>query len=205
MPSVPAGLFRPPLIPHSPLLTSETLPLSLLTLFLTFLHAGGLTVGSGYATVSPLRRAIVEKNGWMTDDDFSRHLAVALSMPGVFNVNLAAFLGRQLMGWRGCAACLAGMVLPAFTVFIVFATFFDDLRALPAVESFLRGARPAIVALIALPCLQMWRKSQITISTVWIPVGAAVAVGLLGVSPVYIIAGLVLLGVLYGTMVQDND
>lgn len=181
------------------------MPLTLLSLFLTFLHAGGLTIGSGYATISPLRRALVKKNGWLTEDDFSRHLAVVHAMPGIFNVNLAAYLGRQLMGWKGCTVCLLGMVLPALLVFIVFATFFNDFRAFPVVESFLRGARPAIVALIALPCLQMWRKSQITLSTVWIPVGAAIGIGLLGVSPVYIIVGLVILGVLYGVTVQAND
>ena len=76
-----------------------------------------------------------------------------------------------------------GMILPAVVILIVFATFFDDFRHFAAVDSFLRGARPAIVALIALPCFQLWRQSGITLSTVWIPVGAAIGIGLLGVSP----------------------
>lgn len=181
------------------------MPLTLFTLFFTFLKAGGLTIGDGYATIQPLRRSLVEKNAWLTDEDFARHLATVQAMPGIFNVNLAAYLGQRLQGWRGCCAALSGMLLPPVVILFVFATFFNDLREFKAVESFLQGARPAIVALIALPCLQMWRSWNVTLSTVWIPVGTAIAVGLLGVSPTYIILGLCFLGVLYGVMVQAKE
>lgn len=180
-------------------------PLTPLTVFLTFLKAGGLTIGDGYATVTPLRKSLVEKNGWMTDDDFSTHLAMVHAMPGIFNVNFATYLGHQLSGWKGSAAALAGMLFPPLCILIVFATFFNQLRGFSAVESFLRGARPAIVAIILLPCIQMWRKSGISLSTVWIPVGAAVSIGLLGISPTYIILGLAFLAVLYAVMVHVND
>lgn len=80
------------------------MPLNFLTILITFLQAGGLTIGDGYATISPLRRALVKKNGWISEDDFSRHLAVVNAMPGIFNVNMAAYMGQRLMGWRGSAA-----------------------------------------------------------------------------------------------------
>lgn len=181
-----------------------SIPLSPLTLFLAFFKAGGLTVGDGYATIQPLRQTLVEKNGWLTGEDFAKQLAVVQVMPGIFNVNLAAYLGHHLDGWRGCAAALLGMTLPPLAIFVVFATFFNDFRHFAAVEGFLRGARPAIVALILLPCLQMWRQSRITLSTVWIPVGAAIGIGLLGVSPSYIILGLTLLALLYGALVREQ-
>lgn len=182
-----------------------TLPINFLSLFLTFFKAGGLTVGDGYAVVQPLRRAIVDTNGWLTPDDFAEHLALVQAMPGIFNVNLATYLGRQLLGWKGSVAALSGMLLPPVFILIVFATFFNEFRQFPAVESFLRGARPAIVALIALPCIQMWRSSGVTLSTVWIPVGAAICIGLLGVSPSIIILVLVFLAVLYAIMVHATD
>lgn len=96
------------------------MPLNFLTLFLTFLQAGGLCIGDGYATIVPLRRAIVKKNSWMTDDDFSRHIAIVQTMPGVFNVNLANYFGKQLMGWKGSTACIMGMILPHSFCFYYF-------------------------------------------------------------------------------------
>ncbi len=181
------------------------MPLNFLTLFITFLQAGGLCIGDGYATIIPLRRAIVKKNSWMTDEDFSRHIAIVQTIPGVFNINLANYFGKQLMGWKGSAACLMGMILPPLVIFLLFATFYNNLVELSWVKSFMRGARPAIVALIALPCLQMWRKSSITLSTIWIPIGAAIAIGLLGISPSYIIIGLIVLAALYAIFVQTTN
>lgn len=182
---------------------SRTLPLTPFTLFLTFLKACGLTLGGGYATVQPLQKKLVVENAWMTQDDFAECLTVAQAMPGILTVNLAVYLGKTLNGWRGSVVALLGTLLPPFFVLLVVATFFNDLRSVPGIAGFLRGARPAIVALILLPCLQMWKNWKVTLSTVWIPVGAAIGIGLLGVSPVYIIVGLVFLGLLYGLMVKN--
>lgn len=179
-------------------------PLTLFTLFAAFLKAGGLTIGDGYATIAPLRRALVERNGWMDGDSFERRLAVAQAMPGVFNVNLAVYLGHALKGWQGGAAALAGMALPPVLLLLLISTFFDTLRSLAPVAAFLRGARPAIVAVVLLPALQMLRSGCVSLSTVWIPIGAAVAIALLGVSPSYIILGLTLAAVLYALLVRPE-
>lgn len=181
------------------------LPLTSLTLFMSFLKAGGLTIGDGYATIAPLRRELVEKNAWMDEADFERHLTTVHTMPGIFNVNFAVYLGRQLQGWLGSIVALLGMILPPMVVMITFATFFDQFRHFPAVESFLRGARPAIVAVIAIPAFQMWRKSSINLSTIWIPIIAAIAVGFIGVSPTYLILGFIAAGILYGFLVHSGD
>ena len=97
------------------------------------------------------------------------------------------------------------MILPPLFLFLLFSTFYNELVGLSWVQSFMRGARPAIVALIALPGLQMWRNSSITLSTIWIPIGAAIAIGLLGISPSYIIIGLIVLAALYAIFVQTTN
>ena len=67
------------------------------------------------------------------------------------------------------------------------------------------GRYLAIVAIIAIPCFQLWKRSGITLSTVWIPVGVAIAVGLLGVSPTFIVVALAVLGLLYGVLVRGGE
>ena len=179
--------------------------MSLIELFITFLQAGGLTIGDGYACVAPLRLAIVVKKKWMNADDYSRHIATVQTMPGIFNINLATYLGQQLRGWKGSAVCLLAMLLPPFVVFSLFALCYDDIYQSTFWRVFLRSARPAIVALVALPCIQMWRSANITLSTVWIPLGAAIAIGLLGISPSYIIIALVMFAALYAFFVRSNN
>lgn len=180
------------------------MPINLLTLFITFVNAGGLVIGDGYAVITPLRQALVKKTAWMDDESFTRCLTTVQTMPGIFNINLAAYVGKQLAGWRGAIVCMAGMTLPALCIFAVFATFYEDFCAFPAIHGFLRGARPALVALIALPCIQMWKKSGISLSTVWIPVGAAIGIGLLGISPAYIIGGFIFMAMVYALLTHNN-
>ena len=181
------------------------MPVNLFTLFMAFLKADGLTVGNGYAIVEPLRHALVSENKWLTEENFSADLAIVQAMPGIFSLNLAICLGKRIYGRRGMAAALTGTLLPALVILIVLATCFDSVRHFPAVETFLKGARPAIVAAVLLPCLKMWRHSGIVLSTVWIPVGAALAIVLLGVSPTYIIIALTALGLLYGFLVRADS
>ncbi len=189
---------------HTPMTTPAATPLTLFSLFAAFLKAGGLTIGDGYAAVAPLRRTLVKQNGWMDADGFESRLAVAQAMPGVFNMNFAVYIGHALKGWKGGAAALAGMTLPPVLLLLLISTFFDTLRSFAPVEAFLRGARPAIVALVLLPALQMLRSRSVSLSTVWIPIGAALAIALLGVSPSYIILGLTLAAVLYALLVRPE-
>lgn len=190
---------------HTHIYIIYRMPQTLFTLFMTFLQAGGLTIGDGYACITPLKKALVNKNGWMTDEEFAKHLTVVQAMPGIFNVNFATYMGRQIKGWQGSAVCLLGMLLPPLAIFCLFATFYNDFCQLPAIRAFLRGVRPAIIALVALPCIQLWRSSNVSLSTVWIPIGAAIAIGLLGISPSYIILGLTVLAAIYALFVYSNN
>lgn len=180
------------------------MPLNLFSLFMTFLKAGGLTIGDGYATVTPLRQALVTQNHWMSEEAFEEQLSVVQAMPGFFAINLPVYMGHHLMGWRGTLGAAAGMLTPPLIIFIVLASCFNTLREQFMIDSFLRGARPAVVGLIVCACLKSWRRSGIVLSTVWIPVGAALTIGLLGVSPTLIVLGLTVAGLLYGILVLND-
>lgn len=181
------------------------MPITLFSIFRLFLLSGGLAIGDGYATIQPIRKAITKNQQWISEEDFDAHLAIVQAIPGIFNVNLAAFLGHKLKGWPGSVVALAGMVLPPFALLILVAQFYDSFRSWGWVESFLMGARPAIIALLILTCARMLKKSNLSLSTIWIPMCAAIAIVLLGISPVYIIAGFTFLGVLYAIQVLMSE
>ena len=62
-------------------------------LFITFVRIGGFTFGGGYAMLSLIQHDVVEKNHWMTDEEFIDLFAVSQSLPGVFAVNMSIFIG----------------------------------------------------------------------------------------------------------------
>lgn len=56
-----------------------------------------------------------------------------------------------------------------------------------------------------MPLVRTARNARISLSTVWLPVGTVLAICLLGVSPAYIVSGVILLGILYGMFVHPTE
>ena len=103
-------------------------------------------------------------------------------------LNSAVFVGYKIAGYRGAFSAVAGVVLPSFVIILLIAIYFTDIRENRYVDAAFKGMRPAVIALIAAPILNLAR------GMVWWKIAlaaiAAVIVWQLGVSPVwFIIAG----------------
>ena len=68
------------------------MPTSLFKLFITFFRIGLFTFGGGYAMIPLLERDVVQRNSWLSPEEFTDLLALAQSAPGVFAVNMAVFV-----------------------------------------------------------------------------------------------------------------
>lgn len=64
-------------------------------LFLTFVKIGTFTIGGGYAMLPLIQREVVERH-WLTKEEFIDIFAVTQSLPGIFAVNIAIFVGFRL-------------------------------------------------------------------------------------------------------------
>lgn len=173
--------------------------------FSTFFKIGLFTLGGGYAMIPMIEDEMVSRRKWIDKNDFVDLLAVAQTVPGVFAVNMSIFIGYRLRGLRGSIVAALGTILPSFLIILAIALFFTHFQENATVEAIFKGIRPAVVALIAAPCLKMARTANVTLANVWIPVAAALLIWLLGVSPVYIILLVALGGFLYGKYVRPHE
>ena len=64
----------------------------------------------------------------------------------------------------------------------------------------LAGWRGSVLAVLG-----MLHQETRSLSTIWIPVGAALAIALMGISPTYIIAGLVFMALLYALIMHPDE
>ncbi|MDR2496873.1 MAG: chromate transporter [Tannerellaceae bacterium] len=167
-----------------------------LSLFLTFLRIGAFTVGGGYAMLPLIEREAVGRK-WMSREEFVDLLAVAQAMPGIFAVNIAIFIGYRLKKTAGSMVCCLAAVLPSFLMILAIALFFTQVKDNVWVSKMFRGIRPAVVALIAVPCLSAARTVGISRQTAVIPVAAALLIWAVGISPVYIVLSAAAGGWLY--------
>ena len=72
-------------------------------LFKAFLHLGATAYG-GLAMVEPIRRRVVQKEGWLNQQEFLDGLALCQLVPGATVVQLATYVGYRLRKTSGALA-----------------------------------------------------------------------------------------------------
>ena len=174
-----------------------------LTLFLTFLKIGVGTIGGGYDMLPLIQREVVYR-GWLSKEDFIDLFSVAQSLPGIFAVNISIFVGYKLKKSMGSVVCALGTILPSFLIILLIATFFTRVQDNEWIEKIFKGLRPAVVALIAVPCITTARSIKLSYLTMLIPVAAALLIWIGGVSPVWIILVAIAGGLVYGLKIKKN-
>lgn len=134
-----------------------------------------------------IRREVCEKNKWLTEEEFLDGLAAAQSSPGPIAVNISIYSGYNTQGFPGMLAAVLGTILPSFIVIIVIAMLFQEYADQVIVRKAFSALEPAVVALIAVPLVDMAKKSGVNLRNIWFPLSAALLVGFLNVTPVIII------------------
>ena len=140
-----------------------------------------------------IQREVVDRKGWIDEQEFLNMIALAQAAPGLIAVNSAIFIGWRVGGWRGVCGAVLGAVLPSFLIILAIAMVFSEWKELPAIEAAFKGIRPAVVALIAAPLFKLAKASKISWTTALIPVVAALAIWLLHVNPVWVILATIVL------------
>jgi len=156
-------------------------------LFYTYLKIGTFTLGGGYAMLPLIQREVVDRKGWIDEQEFLNMIALAQAAPGLIAVNSAIFIGWRVGGMKGVLGAVLGAVLPSFLIILAIAMVFQEWKELPAVEAVFKGVRPAVVALIAAPLVKMAKSAKISWLTALIPLAAALLIWLGHVNPVWVI------------------
>ena len=171
-------------------------------LFWTYLKIGTFTLGGGYAMLPLIQREVVDRQGWIDEEEFLNMIALAQAAPGLIAVNSAIFIGWRIGGWRGVAGAVLGAVLPSFLIILAIATVFAEWKEQPAVEAAFKGIRPAVVALIAAPLVKMARAAKISWLALLIPIAAALLIWLGHVNPVWVIFATIIITLIIVDIVE---
>ena len=132
----------------------------LLDLFLTFAKIGLFTFGGGYAMISLIGHACVEKKRWITHDEMMNVTVIAESTPGPIAINCATYVGYKQKGLAGALTATAGIVLPSFCVILLVSAFLDKFLQIAWIAHAFMGIRIAVAVLILDAAVKMIRKMQ---------------------------------------------
>lgn len=131
---------------------------------MTFAKIGMFTIGGGYAMIPLIEREIVKKR-WMSKEDFMEMFALTQSLPGVFAVNISIFVGYKLHKVKGSLVCALATILPSFVIMMLIAMSFAHFQDNQVMIRIFNGIRPAVVALIVIPCISAARALKLKYST----------------------------------------
>ncbi|MBE7210216.1 MAG: chromate transporter [Gluconacetobacter diazotrophicus] len=122
-----------------------------------FARVALLSVGGGLTAW--IRRAVVEREGWMGEREFLSGFALSQVAPGPNAVNLAVFVGSTLRGAPGAVASLLGLMLPPLALVLILGWLYAARPVPPPVSHALDGMGAAAVGLLIATGLRMARSA----------------------------------------------
>jgi chromate transporter len=159
--------------------------IKLSAIFIAFFHVGAFTLGGGLAMLSILRRELIAKRGWVSEEEFAQELSLATSLPGAMVINFSLFCGSKLRGRPGALAAFLGTVLPSFLMILVAAAFMFPYFKHPSVASFLRGSAAVVAGFLAYTSLPICKPMVSRASHIAAALIAAGVALIPGVNPIF--------------------
>jgi chromate transporter len=141
---------------------------------------GVIGIGGPAAHIVLMRRRVVERDRWVSEDDFARLVGACALVPGPNSTEMAMALGARRAGWRGLVAGGAAFIVPAFAIVCVIAFLYEDVLTSEVIAEARRWIVP-IVAAIVLDALWSLRRTAMRDRRDVLVVIAALIVAVLGV------------------------
>jgi len=168
----------------------------LLKLFISFFKIGLFTFGGGYAMLPMIQKEIVEKNKWVTEEEVLDYFAIAQCTPGVIAVNTATFVGAKLKGAIGGAVSTLAVIMPSLIIITIISTILQNFAQIEIVQHALAGIRVAVAALIVSSVIKLYKKGVRGALANGIFVVSLLLSVLLNLSPIIIVATMLVFGII---------
>ena len=118
-------------------------------LFVSFGRAGLFGFGGGPSMIPLIQVEVVDLRAWLTPEAFLDAFAFGNALPGPIATKLAGYVGYQVAGVPGALVGLLAITAPTILAMLVLFGAYARFRDRPAVQRFLAGVRPVVVALLA--------------------------------------------------------
>ena len=176
----------------------------LFQLFFAFFRIGALTFGGGYAMLPMIKKELVDKHGWCTEEDILDYYAIAQCTPGVIAVNTASFIGFKKKGVVGAIFSTLGVVAPSILIITVIAAFINHFADNQYVAHAFAGIRIAVCALVSVTIFGLLKKNVKDILTALLAIAAFVVTYFFGLSPIIAVFVAATAGIIASVIREKN-
>jgi chromate transporter len=157
-----------------------------------FLRLGLLAFGGAAGQIAMMRRELVQRRQWLSEQDFLDLFGIMNLVPGPSSTETVIGLGYLRAGWPALILAGAIFILPAMLMILALSWAYVRFGTMPAAQWILYGLNPIVIAIIA---DALWNLGRAAIKTVWLVLLALAAIVLYfrGVSVIAILFGAIAL------------
>ena len=110
---------------------------------------GVIGFGGPAAHIALMRREVVERRSWLTDQQMVDLVGVTNLIPGPNSTEMAMHVGRLRAGGAGLVVAGLAFILPAAAIVLALAWIYVSYGSTPTGEALLYGIKPVVVAIVA--------------------------------------------------------
>lgn len=123
------------------------------------LKLGTIGFGGIAGMVATIENEMVVKRKWIDHQHFMDVLATSYIIPGPNAVEVVMHCGKERGGRLGLVVAGICYIFPAMLICLMFGFFYQKYSALPDVQRFLFGLRPATTALVIGTVFRLWNAT----------------------------------------------
>jgi len=167
----------------------------LIKLFTFFIKVGSFIYGGGLVIIPFIEQEVVERLGWMTQQEFLTGISFGEITPGPVIIT-SAFIGYKVFGVLGAFVSAFAIFLPSFVFILLAAPYLKKLTNLTWMKAFLKGINAAVIGTILAAVLTLIPNALVDAWTILIAIGGFIALWKYKLNLFYCVGGAGLLGVL---------
>ena len=115
----------------------------------------------GFGGVLPVaHRELVERERWLSPQQFVELLTLGQVLPGPNIINLALIIGDRHFGWRGALAACAGLLLLPMFIVLALVTAYQHFADHPVLAGALRGMGAVAAGLVIATAVKLARTLE---------------------------------------------
>ena len=124
-----------------------------------WLHLGVVSFGGPAGQIAVMHREVVERRGWLGEQQFAGALNFCMLLPGPEALQLAIYLGWKLHGIRGGLVAGLGFIGPAVLLLLGLSYAYARFGNLPVASGVLMGLKAAVVAIVLQALVSIGRRA----------------------------------------------
>jgi len=152
-----------------------------------------LTIGGGFVMLPMLQKEFVEKNHWLTNQEFLDAIAIGQLTPGPLTV-MNAVIGYKISGVIGGVLAMVSSYLPCFIIVTIVAKYYYNYKESIIVQSSFKGIKPAVIGLLAAVGISLGNTAVVDPLTFGIAVISFGVIAFTKTDPSFVIIGAGIIG-----------